>query len=372
MRRMNYYNDNDPDVCDVLRNLIAAGEIPAGDVDGRSITEVTPYDIKSYTQVHLFAGIAGWPAALALAEWPADRPVWSASCPCPPFSVAGKRQECPDCASQNLIWCPRRTGYAICADCGRAWMADARHLWPEVWRLTAERRPAVVFGEQVASPTGLDWLTGIRGSLEILGYAVGSSDLPAAGGGAPHKRSRLFWGARMGDANSNGREEGTCSSAAARHGRSAAPAGPAGCPVADAERPERRPINRPCGDTGGDSLPPGEEGPDLSRSDSENGALAAAEPGSDYWSEAVLIHCPRDGRYRRVPESSIFPLAHGLPLGLAALDPAQRRLAEVAGLASHASLKRAWRHRRIALRGAGNMIVRQIAAQFIRAVDASP
>lgn len=188
-----YYNEIDPFAAAWLRNLIAEGLIAPGDVDERSIEDVQADDLEGYEQCHFFAGIGIWSLALRLAGWPDDRPVWTGSCPCPPFSAAGKRQKCPCCESRLLVWCPRRTGYAICADCDHAWLADARHLWPEMWRLIAIRRPARVFGEQVASSEGLVWLAGVRGSLEICGYAVGASDIPVAGCGAPHIRQRLFW-----------------------------------------------------------------------------------------------------------------------------------------------------------------------------------
>ena len=85
-----YYNEHDPKAAAWLRELIQAGEIPAGDVDERSIVEVQPADLARYTQCHFFAGIGGWSYALRLAGWPTDRPVWTGSCPCQPFSSAGK------------------------------------------------------------------------------------------------------------------------------------------------------------------------------------------------------------------------------------------------------------------------------------------
>jgi DNA (cytosine-5)-methyltransferase 1 len=160
-----YYNEIDTYAAAWLRNLIHAGLIPAGDVDERDIRNVRPDDLRGYRQCHFFAGIAGWAYALQLAGWPADREVWTGSCPCQPFSVAGKRK-----------------GFE-----------DERHLWP-VWReLIAERRPAIVFGEQVASKDGRFWLSGVRSDLEALGYAVGAADLCAAGVSAPHIRQRLYW-----------------------------------------------------------------------------------------------------------------------------------------------------------------------------------
>src|SRR5215472_6250693 len=160
-----FYNDNDRFCAGWLRRLVAAGELVSGVVDERSILELDPADLTGYRHVHLFAGIGGWAHALKLAGWPDDREVWTGSCPCQPLSSAGLRN-----------------GHD-----------DERHLWPAFYRLIAERRPATVFGEQVASKDGREWLAGVRADLEYLGYAVGGADLSAAGVGAPHIRQRLFW-----------------------------------------------------------------------------------------------------------------------------------------------------------------------------------
>lgn len=162
---MNYYNENNPEAAAWLRELIKAGEIPDGFVDTRSIEEVKPHELTQYTQQHFFAGIGGWALALRLAGWPDDEPACSASCPCQPLSCAGQGK-----------------GHA-----------DERHLWPAFYNIVAERKPAIIFGEQVASPLGREWLSGIRADLEGIGYAVGASDLSAAGVGAPHTRQRLYW-----------------------------------------------------------------------------------------------------------------------------------------------------------------------------------
>lgn len=93
---MNYYNEHDQKAAEWIRELIAARLIPAGHVDTRSIIDVSPDDLAGYTQCHFFAGIAGWSLALELAEWPATRPVWTGSCPCQPFSSAGKGKGASD------------------------------------------------------------------------------------------------------------------------------------------------------------------------------------------------------------------------------------------------------------------------------------
>lgn len=160
-----YYNEVDAYAAQWLRNLIAAGLITAGDVDTRSIVDVQPSDLRGYTRCHFFAGIGVWDYALGLAGWPADRPVWTGSCPCQPFSAAGRR----------------------------GGLADERHLWPAWAHLIGECRPSEVLGEQVASKDGLDWLDLVHADLDGLGYAFGAADLCAAGVGAPHIRQRSWF-----------------------------------------------------------------------------------------------------------------------------------------------------------------------------------
>ena len=87
-----YYNEIDSYAAQWLRNLVAAGHIADGDVDERSIVDVRADDLAGIRQCHFFAGIGGWPYALALAGWPDDREVWTGSCPCQPLSSAGQRQ----------------------------------------------------------------------------------------------------------------------------------------------------------------------------------------------------------------------------------------------------------------------------------------
>lgn len=59
-----YYNEIDPYAAQWLRNLIAAGHIAPGEVDTRSILDVSPDDLADFTQCHFFAGVGVWSFAL--------------------------------------------------------------------------------------------------------------------------------------------------------------------------------------------------------------------------------------------------------------------------------------------------------------------
>ena len=52
-----YYNEIEPYAAEWLRNLIAEGLIAPGDVDERSIAEVSPDELEGYAQCHFFAGM---------------------------------------------------------------------------------------------------------------------------------------------------------------------------------------------------------------------------------------------------------------------------------------------------------------------------
>lgn len=299
-----YYNENNAYAAQWLRNLIAAGHIVAGDVDERSIEEVQPDDLRGYTQCHFFAGIGGWPYALQLADWDATRPVWTGSCPCQPFSVAGKR----------------RSG------------ADKRHLWPVWFRLVRECRPAIVFGEQVASPLARAWLDAVFNDLESAGYACAAANLCAAGVGAPHIRQRLYWCARVGMANGNS------------DGREAAP-------VNELHHAQHHAESRGGAGLLADTGSPRHEGRIYGGAYQEKQALhghagrdSATGDGwrcDSPWRDASHVFC-RDGKWRPIaPEPRFFPLVAGLSPGMGRL------------------------------RAYGNAIVPQVAAAFVRAAYAS-
>ena len=162
---MNIYNDNDPKVCAWASELVKAGHVAPGMVLCKSIKEVQADELRQANQVHLFAGILGWPLALRLAGWPDDRPVWTGSCPCQGESAAGER---------------------LGAE-------DPRHLWPDMFRLICECGPATVIGEQVARAARTGWIDRVRTDLEAEGYAFGFHVLGASGVGAWHIRHRIYW-----------------------------------------------------------------------------------------------------------------------------------------------------------------------------------
>ena len=165
--RYAYYNDIDPHTCAWTEELIKAKLIPDGVVDCRSITEVQPEDIKGFKQCHFFNGIAGWALALQLANWPVDLPVWCASLPCQPFSIAGRRKG----------------------------IKDERHLWPEFYRLVKDCKPGVIFGEQVEAAIRMGWLDEVFDDLEKIMYSTYAVVLPVSSVGAPHMRHRIYWAA---------------------------------------------------------------------------------------------------------------------------------------------------------------------------------
>lgn len=174
-----YYNEIDPDAVATLHELMRCDLIAPGHIDSRSIKEVEPDDLDGFTQCHFFAGAGIWSVAARLAGWPDARPLWTASCPCQPFSVIGEGAE------EN----------------------DPRHLWPDVLRLLTARRPIVVLGEQVAGAAGYRWFDGVASDLDREYYESRAVDIPLQCVDAPCIRQRLFWLAHdMGSSECEGLE----------------------------------------------------------------------------------------------------------------------------------------------------------------------
>lgn len=318
----------------------------------------------------------GGSLALQLARWPATRSVWTGSCPCQPFSAAGK-------------------GDGI---------DDERHLWPVFFELIRQGEPETVFGEQVASSEVVGsraeaaflvavqagdyarankiakqlsqssafhyhskWLDGVLADLESAGYAVGASVLGAHSAGAPHIRQRLYWVAHakqprreaaglrsekhpgreleqgctpsgLGESNGDRWEPGQFATEAAGHGDTPQPASGGRGRVA---QPHIQHDDRSGSCTGDDS---GEQPGAPILCQQPDGYAAEAGP-SNHWGEYHLIPC-RDGKLRRIPtEPALFPLADGLSYKLGARRSVRPAL----------------------LHGAGNAIVPEVAALFIEA-----
>ncbi|HVL12785.1 MAG TPA: DNA cytosine methyltransferase [Gemmata sp.] len=355
-----YYSEFDPQAAAWLRELMADGLITPGVVDERDIRDVAADDVRGFDRVHFFAGVGGWDHALDLAGW-GDAPVWTGSCPCQPFSSAGRRK-------------------------GKE---DKRHLWPAFFRLIRECRPRCVFGEQVEGAIRHGWLDGVCADLEAEGYAVGSCVLGAHSVGAPHIRQRLYWVAQPVCEHQRGQlrdvEGAARPTTAAGYGRcvgDVAERCSATGGMADADRgraegeqrgeggagrargaePVSRGTVRGLGDAEGERREGSADG-DVDALDAgdaaERHAAVAGCNGSGFWSDSVLIPC-RDGKWRRVPaaQPGVQPVADGLP---AILDDERGACGDRFPLAGAVTGRVAL------LRGAGNAIVPQVAAEFIRA-----
>ncbi|EPU7029545.1 DNA cytosine methyltransferase [Salmonella enterica subsp. enterica] len=306
-----YYNEFDPFAAQWLRNLIAEQLIAPGIVDDRSILDVSARDLNGFTQCHFFAGIGVWSHSLRLVGWPDDKPVWTGSCPCQPFSAAGKGD-----------------GFA-----------DERHLWPYFFHLISERRPQHVFGEQVASGNANAWFDLVQADLEGVGYAFGLVPFTSAGVGAPHIRERAYWVAHASSKyeSTAGNETGI----AARLRSSSSDR------MANADGNEQRSFA-----ISGTSHEHVATGRQQSAAEATGfcGDLRPLEVNG-FWRDADWLLC-RDGKWRPV-ESGTFPLVDGVATRLGRVEP---------GVARVASSNRVGR-----LKGYGNAIVPQVAAEFIKA-----
>lgn len=206
---------------------------------------------------------------------------------------------------------------------------DPRHLAPVFLDLISECHPPVLFGEQVAPAIAKSWMCDLQTHLEGEDYAVGFAVLPACSVGAPHKRERLFFGAHeLADANNARpqRREGMPECAYQQ---------PVGAGSVESELA----YSSQCGrgkereNSRGGAIGDSEEGWTSGRGTS--GSDNATNSHHGFWSDADWLGC-RDGKFRPV-ESGTFPLANGIPARVGRL------------------------------RGYGNAIVPQVAAEFIKA-----
>ncbi|MEX0497703.1 DNA cytosine methyltransferase [Raoultella terrigena] len=312
-----YYNEIDPFAAQWLRNLIAGGHIAPGEVDERSIEDVTPDDLRGFTQCHFFAGIGVWSHSLRLAGWPDDKPVWTGSCPCQPFSAAGKGD-----------------GFA-----------DERHLWPHFFHLISERRPQHVFGEQVAAGNADVWFDLVQADLEGVGYAFGLVPFTSAGIGAPHIRERAYW-----VANATGQLHHQCNDGTNERGRkrhseqNRMGGGISWLAVPESDRCPERIKN-----AGGSEERSREAR--LEQRIGRDGSCVRPLEVNGFWRDADWLFC-RDGKWRPI-EPGTFPLVDGAAARMGRVEP---------GMARVASSNRVGR-----LKGYGNAINAQAAEAFIRA-----
>lgn len=339
---MNYYNEMDGKKAAWLRELIKANVVAPGVVDERSIESVQPSDLAGFRQCHFFAGIGVWSYALRLAGWPDDRECWTGSCPCQPFSAAGKR----------------------------AGFADERHLFPAWFRLIEARRPLVVFGEQVSSPDGLAWLDIVRSSMDAAGYTCGALDTTSASVGAPNIRQRLYF---VGHATEEGLSLRAGEAVSGRKARGFDQRSGDASFVADAD--QARPQGRSLGGDGAGERAARAGGVACGMADAdgglagdgdvqrgrEHGLLAqGSKPGpvNGFWADAEWVWC-RDEKWRPAQSAPV-----GMAPGLAA-DLGRVRLP--GGRDVFFPLQQGSKARVLRLRGYGDAINTEVAAAFVRA-----
>lgn len=373
-----YYNENDPKTAAWLRQLVADGVIEDGVVDDRSIVEVSGHDLAGTLRADFFAGIGCWSEALRIAGWPKGRQAWSGSCPCQSYSNAGKR----------------------------AGNDDHRNLWPEFFRIIRECHPATIFGEQVEAAIRFGWIDRVQRDLEGEGYAFGFAVLGAHSVGSPHIRQRIYWVANS-DCGGRGTSgvardvDGVPRTTAVERVQAEERGSHGGlanarrlipgfeCRAGDTEttgerlhtsgcgsddgwmehstsngREQRRPKSSGwgtasgCGDGGmGHADEPGLEGRGLSGCGSGNERIvgSASGPLADFWGDSVWIPC-KDGKQRRI-KRGLQPL----------VDGSAERMVRGGDQSGPINTEATAEARVMRLRGYGNAIVPQLAAEFIRA-----
>lgn len=316
MKIFAYYNEFNPKAAAWLRKLIKNGNITPGEVDERSITEVKPGDLNGFDRCHFFAGIGTWDYCLNQSGW-GDRPVWTASLPCQPFSTAGK-------------------------GLGKS---DERHLLPHFIELVRQCKPDTIFGEQVEGAIKHGWLDDLQTNMEAEGYAIGHCVLGAHSIGAAHIRQRLYWVANaIGNSYKRevrgiGREAETAQVIDRQNvtkPRKSCGTGANVCGMGDTEHEQHEGRLSGCGEES-----------------SKNEKWTASEftgPGEIDW-----IYC-RDNKYRPV-KSCIQPLVDGVARGMVYSSDTGEPI----------NANETQEARVMRLQGYGNAIQAQTATEFIKA-----
>jgi len=340
-----YYNEFDKSAAEWLRQLIKEGAITDGVVDERSIEDVVPTELAEFDRCHFFAGIAAWDYALTAAGWrDGDGQVWTGSCPCQPFSSAGKGE-----------------GFA-----------DERHLWPAWFHLIEQCRPRVIFGEQVSSKDTMPWIDLVHADLEGALYTVGAADLCSPSVGAPHIRQRLYFVADATDSRRQ-REQGErpaeSQQKVLREGEQRVESGSRGTASDDLAKPvsvgrrgrSKRSDEREICDSRCPKIQTSGSGNiSESRRSGEIQTLGRG-PTNGFWRNAEWIYC-RDGKYRPVGtvEPGSFEVADVTAADLGYLWD------QSSGRYTISPLIEKGRGRVVRLRGYGNAIVPEVAIEWIK------
>ena len=160
---MHFYNEHNVYRAAVLRERMEEGLLPWGVVDERDIQIIPDEDFLGYTQIHLFAGIGGFPLGLRRARFAGDSIV-TGGFPCQDISNAGKRAGITGTNSR---------------------------LWREMVRCIRVVRPRIVFVENVAALL-VRGMGDVLGDLAEIGYDAEGDCISAADVGAPHLRRRIW------------------------------------------------------------------------------------------------------------------------------------------------------------------------------------
>lgn len=177
-----YYNENDEYTATWLENLIHEKLIAPGYVDRRDVAEVKVSDLKGFTQHHFFAGIGGWSCGLRLCGWRDSWPVWTISCPCPPWS-------------KIRVYNRNEQG-----------TKDYRDLWPYMVPLIKGFKPTQIFGEQVVGKKNAPWIERTARHLQKADYNFIQKRRYSKDSGAPQVRQRIYFSADTGGPGRTGLE----------------------------------------------------------------------------------------------------------------------------------------------------------------------
>lgn len=256
--------------------------------------------------------------------------------PCQPFSAAGQRR-------------------------GKE---DDRHLWPEMLRVIRETNPTWVIGENVRGL--ITWNDGVvldevYADLEGLNYEVGSFIIPACALNAPHRRDRVWIiaHARGGDAGGNpGSHEGESGTQGLQKWNEVEQSGQPS-PLWDASDPAHVRLQGIGDEVFGQGEKPNDE---LSHGRSGGGNTADVKNSLGLGRRGGM---EGDGQVLECKAAEAENA--GSDWSLDWLEVATRLCAVDDGIPAGMARPRGWRN--AALKGGGNAIVPQVAAQIMQSIE---